>query len=402
MRNMPIKQKKIITNYSLLLFLGIFLYIAGIIISAIFGSYIEYNPIGDIALTNPIFALIFICFLAPIYEELVFRFWGIKKQKNRIIVGVISIIVIYSLIGIFTAIFAIILYALIIYFFRNEILLRNYSFAIVTSILFALAHFENFTFTDYLIALPSYLGISLILAFIVMRYNIFISMIFHAIYNTILLTLGGFFFGVGDTITFQTESFSAELKPVSAFTQKTHFYSLGDSIVYFQRDNLARIGERLIENSWEYNISVFPVSYSTYSLKTELRNNANNVSPSELLKALTKHSSLRVDTIKEDKTVYFLSVDDSNDLNSYKDVDIEAGYIIMQYCQELSKKWNKIIMLEPGFNPRKAVATKRIELLNNDKDIEEEMRNLEKEYKFRFRKIDTVINSINIYEQKFE
>ena len=395
-------MKRIVANHSILLFAGIFLYIAGIIISAIYGSYIEYNPIVDIALTNPIFAFILICFMAPIYEELVFRFWGVKKQRTRIIVGVLSIIVIYLLMGSFAALFAIIFYSLIIYFLRDKILLQNYAFAIITSILFALAHYENFALMDYLIALSSYLGISLILAFVVIRYNIFISIIFHAIYNTILLTLGGFFFSVGDTINFQTESFSAELKPVSAFTQKTHFYSLGDSIVYFQKDNLARIGERLIENSWEYNISVFPVSYSTYSLKTELRNNSNKVSPSELLKALTKHSSLRVDTIKEDKTVYFLSVDDSNDLNSYKDEDIEAGYITMQYCQKLSKKWNKIIMLEPGFNPRKAVATKRIELLNNDKDIEEEMRNLEKEYKFRFRKIDTVINSINIYEQKFE
>ena len=395
-------MKKAIANYSILLFLGIFLYIAGIIISAIFGSYIKHNPIGDFVLTNPLFALILICFLAPVYEELVFRFWGIKKQKTRIIVGVLSIIVIYSLIGIFTALFVIILYSLIIYFLREKILLQNYAFAIITSILFALAHYENFALIDYLIALPSYLGISLILAFIVIRYNIFISMIFHAIYNTILLTLGGFFFGVGNTNNFQTESFSAELKPVSAFTQNTHSYSLGDSIVYFQRDNLARIGERLIENSWEYNISVFPVSYSTYSLKTELRNNANKVSPSELLKALTKHSSLRVDTIKEYKTVYFLSVDDSNDINSYKDDINRTGYIMFQYSEELSKKWGKIIMLEKGQDPFKAVATKPIKLLNNDKNIETEIRNLEKEYKFRFRKTDTIINSINIYEQKFE
>lgn len=392
-------MKKVVANYRLLLFLGLFMYIAGIIISAIYSSYVKYNPIGDFILINSIFALIFICIIVPVYEEILFRFWGIKKRRIRIIVGILSILGIYLLMGIYPALFAIIIYGSIFYFLRNNVLSRNYALAIGTSILFALAHYENFTLVDYLFALPNYIGISLVLSFIVIRYNIFVSMICHGIYNTVLLTLGGFFFGFGNTVSFQTKSFSAELKPVSTFKKVTHYDSVSDTVVYFQRENLARIGYDLIEKSWQYNISVYPTSYSNYSLKTELLNNATKVSPSELLKALTKYSSLRIDTIQECKTVYFLSADESNEINSYKNP--EAGYIISQYCEELSKKWNKVIMLEPGFDPSRAIATKRIELLSTDKKIEEEMHKLEKEYKFKFRKTDTIINSINIYEQKF-
>jgi len=143
-------------------------------------------------------------FVAPIYEEFLFRLLLRPSTKNYILfvatVFILTIIsFLYGTIIFFSILLGVLLLSLVMYFMgdrsRNYIFNKinfKYSFYFST-LFFGLMHLSNFTGNAYIISLFAILLVGpqillgLILGYIRMRFGLIFSIIFHAVVNLSVL-----------------------------------------------------------------------------------------------------------------------------------------------------------------------------------------------------------------------
>ena len=306
---MKINIKK---NYNLLLIVGLALYVLGIILRLIFNldASVEDNPIlGMITDMNGWILIIIIVIIAPIMEEFSFRSWAIKKKWTKYLCLVLATGFISLSFNIYAGIFFALSFTAIIFILKEKPKLQTYSFVILTSLGFALCHHENLDPLNYLIAFPMYFGIALVLCYIALRFKFRYAILTHALYNFSLMLLGGFIIPFGTEITLNQGNYTGKLTPVSGLYSSDNATIIGFKTTIIYRKSLSQIASSLIDKNIDYQYKTYPLGYNFYNFKV-VSKDSKGVDSKSLFKELVKKGNLRVDTISEIKTVYFLKVKD--------------------------------------------------------------------------------------------
>ena len=178
--------------------------------------------------------------VAPIIEEISFRLWGNGKNWT----GIVSIILmalwclnvswLFSLFALCAGIATLII-------FNEDRSKRLFVLMILSSVLFAVAHMDNYGKNIFItiVGVVHKLGFGLVASYLVINHNILWSMGLHILNNSILAIPLGLAFGqVSNTvITIDNENFRLEIQPVLVYNdnicQKNWFLDNTDNNYYF-------------------------------------------------------------------------------------------------------------------------------------------------------------------------
>ena len=190
-----ITKRETQSNITPLLWGGVALWLAsGIILSilAIFGyDYMEQDTLNEmlesLGIVSPVLPFIFVCIIAPIYEEFAFRYWTVGKLSARITSLILSTIVVYLeagsiLIGLGVAVLMFVLMFLVK---KNEMAL-----IISTSAIFSLMHISGFSSisVSVVLGLIQMFAGAVVICCLALRYRFVIAIAIHMINNIIALT----------------------------------------------------------------------------------------------------------------------------------------------------------------------------------------------------------------------
>ena len=163
--------------------------------------------------------VLYIGIIGPIIEELVFRSWG----NGKLWTGISSIILmaLFALpVGWWLSLIAIVCGVFILSCFRDDRKKKLFSLMILSSILFAVAHAGNYNgegqvFFLFVSVLHKF-GFGLVASYLVINYNLFWSMVFHALNNSIGATpfLIGFNSINNEMTVIENEDFRLEMRTV--------------------------------------------------------------------------------------------------------------------------------------------------------------------------------------------
>ena len=165
--------------------------------------------------------IIYIGLVGPVFEEFCFRLWGNAKLWT----GITSVILMSLwclFIGWWLALIAVLCGAAILVLLRADKTKRLFALMLLSSVLFAVMHISNYDGDWFmmLVAVLHKVGMGLVASYLVINYNIFWSMLFHVLNNSILAIPLAFCFQEISTsqVVIENEDCRITLRPV--LTQK--------------------------------------------------------------------------------------------------------------------------------------------------------------------------------------
>ncbi len=390
-------------NYNLLLVIGLALYVLGIILNLIFNldASVEDNPIlGEVADMNGWLFIIATVIIAPIMEEFSFRSFSIKKRWTKYLCLILSTGFISISFNIYAGIFFALSFTAIMFLLKEKPKSQTYSFVILTSLGFALCHYGNLDLLNYLIAFPMYFGLALVLCYIALRFKFRYAILTHALYNFSLMLLGGFIIPFGAEITLNEGNYTGKLTPVSGLNASNRTTTIGGDTTKFYRDLLPSIATNIIDKNTDYQFKTYPKGYNFYNLKVVCKD-SNGVDLKSLFKELVKKGKLRVDTISGIKTVYFLKVKDIEKIKCNKIVKSNNHNIYPNELQAVIYSFAKaqnIIIRVPEELKHTMIQDDNNFFLNKP-ELNQALKNLEKEYGFILTPKQAEVKTIRIFEE---
>lgn len=176
--------------------------------------------------------VIFIGVIAPVYEELVFRLWGIGKNWA----GYTSVVLMALLLLDVAWWLALIVLAVgiaIMIVYRTDRTRRLFSLMLLSSLLFALAHIGNYDSSQnmlmFLVAVLEKFGMGLVASYLVINHNILWSIGLHILNNSIMALLLGVSFNMvaNKSTVIETEEYRITMQPVLTKSQLPNTYNTG-------------------------------------------------------------------------------------------------------------------------------------------------------------------------------
>lgn len=164
--------------------------------------------------------------VAPVLEELGFRGWQVDSRKFKVFSYIIVDIYVVSALGYLVGMPLVLVHAAIIFFkFNNN---RRVWGILYSSLIFSIIHFSNYaSLNSQIIAGVSIFGLGLVMSYITWRFSLLWSIIFHAIYNGLMITISLFY---TSELKIKTEDF--ELLAIQQSKMNKIDYSFGkDSIM---------------------------------------------------------------------------------------------------------------------------------------------------------------------------
>lgn len=396
-------------NYNLLLITGLALYALGIILNIIFNldASIEDNAIlGMVTDINGWLFIILTVIIAPFLEEFSFRSWAIKKKWTKYLCLGLATGFISISFNIYAGIFYALAFSAIKFLLNEKPKTQTYSFAILTSLGFALCHYGNLDLLNYLVSFPMYFGLALVLCYIALRFKFRYAILTHALYNFSLMLLGGFIIPFGENIVLNDGNYNGKLTPVSGLCSYSDSINMiGGKTTNIYRKSLPQIASSLIDNNFDFQYKTYPIGYNLYNLNVVCVDSCG-IDLKNLFKEIVKKGNLRVDTISEIKTVYFLKVKDiekikvkttdpkNKDFFDYDQLQyIVAGFaesqnIIIRVPEELKEVKIKYNVAFYSKNMKPLVK------------LPEALKNVEKEYGFILTPKQAEVKTIRIFEEK--
>ena len=204
--------------------------------------------------------IIYMGLVGPIIEELSFRLWGNGKMWTGI-VSVILMALWCLAVGWLFSLFALCIGIAILMIFKEDKTKRLFALMLLSSILFAVAHMNNYdgNMIMTIVGVVHKLGFGLVASYLVINHNILWSMGLHVV-NNMLLTLP---FGLtlaqtnNTVINIDNESFSLEVRPVlvhnASISQDNSFFADTDSSYYFG-NTAGFAGQAWVYEAWQNGI----------------------------------------------------------------------------------------------------------------------------------------------------
>lgn len=177
---------------------GIALWISGVAFTIV---YFHFNPETDqlkesTHLLNRLqlpkyVVLILTLITAPVLEEFAFRFWTKGKLISKIVShGLIVMFLALSGTNIFVTATASILLFVIFYVIKPTYRYSAIINAVVTSVIFGLIHWSNYTlFQIQAAAVMQTMGVGLILSYIGLKYRFVFCIVVHFLYNLVAVSV---------------------------------------------------------------------------------------------------------------------------------------------------------------------------------------------------------------------
>ena len=272
-----------------------------------------------------------------------------------------------------------------------------------SSLGFALCHYGNLDLENYLAAFPLYLGLALVLSFIAIRTKLRYAILAHSLYNFILLLFSGFIISFGGTTYIEDSNYKGTLSGVSGFYSTDSPDIIFGKRIEIYKASLAKIASYLIENKLDYQFKTYPKDNSVFNLNI-VSKDSNDIDLSSLLKKMTKDYNLRIDTITEIKTVYFLTVKDIDKIKLEKEVKTKDYTIYsdeLQYVVHSFGECQNIIIRVPEELKHIMIKQDSRFLINNMQPLvklPEALKNAEKEYGFILTPKQAEVKTIRIFE----
>lgn len=384
---------------------AILLYVLGIILSIVFDKdlSLEDNPIlGVFNQMNGWLILLAMVVIAPILEELSFRSWAVKKNWTKYLSLVLSSAFMF-LFNPYIALVYFLTFLVIIIFLRKKTKTMLISLAIISSIGFVLAHSGNLETDIFLQTIPMYLGVGLLLSYIALRYKLKHAILTHALYNFIILLLGGFIIPFGDVITLNEGNYNGTLTPVSGLSTQYKTDTYGGYSANIHRKMLPEI-IYMIDFDGKYPIKTYPKGYSFYNLNVKTNDTLSLIDLKALSEELKRKANIRIDTLVELREVYHLEIkdvdiiklneDDFSDLSDIK-LSIELDYII----KTIGRHYDKTIRIPDKYKGLKIIDINKFLNITSDITFEQTLKDLEKEYGITLTPKPTKIKTIRIFEE---
>lgn len=384
---------------------AILLYVLGIILSIVFDKdlSLEDNPIlGVFNQMNGWLILLAMVVIAPILEELSFRSWAVKKNWTKYLSLVLSSAFMF-LFNPYIALVYFLTFLVIIIFLRKKTKTMLISLAIISSIGFVLAHSGNLETDIFLQTIPMYLGVGLLLSYIALRFKLRHAILTHALYNFIILLLGGFIIPFGDVITLNEGNYNGTLTPVSGLSTQYKTDTYGGYSANIHRKMLPEI-IYMIDFDGKYPIKTYPKGYSFYNLNVKTNDTLSLIDLKALSEELKRKANIRIDTLVELREVYHLEIkdvdkiklneDDFSDLSDIK-LSIELDYII----KTIGRHYDKTIRIPDKYKGLKIIDINKFLNITSDITFEQTLKDLEKEYGITLTPKPTKIKTIRIFEE---
>lgn len=204
--------------------------------------------------------VIYMGFLAPIIEEISFRLWGNGKMWTGI-VSVILMALWCLTVGWLFSLFALCMGVAILMIFKEDKTKRLFALMLLSSILFAVAHMNNYdgNMLMTIVGVVHKLGFGLVASYLVINHNILWSMGLHVVNNMLLMLPFGLTLAQtkNTVINIDNESFSLEVRPVlvhnTSISQDNCFFADTDSSYYFG-NTAGFAGQACVYEAWQNGI----------------------------------------------------------------------------------------------------------------------------------------------------
>lgn len=277
------------------------------IITLIFASvsYLLLNSINEDIFSNftknqiviSFFQFLFSALIvAPIFEEIIFRSFFLKSKRKYFLK-------IQFYLGISIYIFITenyYLYSLLFFIFLLDYLNRNKIIIyILNTFVFALIHYNLDDFSSFFSIIPVFfqIGVGFILIWIVINFNLFISILFHFLYNFVMISLMILSLQkptFNEYKVLENELIYLKWKEIPFFNNQNNFVTLSDNLIQIENVEASKIFEILeIDKSKYYFNKISP--FQKISLEIRLNNkNQRKINYGEIPKFL-----LEVELIKE-------------------------------------------------------------------------------------------------------
>lgn len=391
-------------NYRYLIIIAILLYLIGMALNLLinFDEDIMDSPVNKFIIKMPlIYVLLYVLVFAPIVEEIGFRAWGCNKKKWKWISFSVSTIYVFIVNPYFGIIYGG-LFLSIILFLKEKPKQQIFSFLVLTSFSFASLHYANLQLIPFICSFPQYLGIALFLTYLTLRFNLFASIVFHIINNSIYLFAFGLLTPKEEPIKFENKTYSATLTNLSYKSKLEIYSSFASHGDYIKINNLTLhsiVEDLLLDNDTTYYIKENDLmQLKKYDLYAVQKDSSVLINQNELLKDICKIKKIKIDTIQELKEVYFLNIKDWNKvLDNKENIDtnnLKTICPVFNLCSILSSNSKQTIIPEKGIYNKTVIIDNKF--ISNKRPFKEIKRALDSCYTITFRKKDTIVNIIRI------
>lgn len=294
-----------------ILLFGILLIVGSMPLQLIYGGNedLMQSPIDVFmkGMSLPIIILM-ICVLAPITEELAFRYWAAGSKRAKI-VSVVGVFFMTGMVfGYVISIPATIIFAVMSFLMKNKNA-QLISLTVFTSVLFGMLHIDNYNNNNFLFPVIYCTGLGLIAVYCVLRWNIWVAIAFHCVNNLLVLVLSQqMLLGKTDTEIITSDNFDMEISRVQNWSLMPPItsYEMTDSSMTMKNTTMTGIIRELSVKDTGY-LFVDNTDNRLYDLKLNVFNRAN---VDQMRGALIERFDIKFDTIDAMKDYLYLSFSD--------------------------------------------------------------------------------------------
>ena len=308
-----------------MLFVGIALFLIGLIpILVDVGDSTDKKTYFPLISTHGYWiTLLYVCILAPIVEEIVFRIWTIEKKFVWLLSVILQALMYWHLFDWRFAVAVAIVMSICLLIKGDNT--RRVVWAIVTSLTFALAHFVNrgtpIAWTGWLLYAGN-VGFGLLASWLGLTFSLIWSMVAHICWNSICLATIFIVF-LSYNRSFSTEDFSMNFHPILGQVKRPVLTE--DTIVLY--NTVAGCADFLTQmrniNDTTFNTIDGPTMYVDHSeveIPCKLEVVRHTQAPFDydwIVKRLEESGLMKIDTTYENK--WLLTVEDEELLASKLD-----------------------------------------------------------------------------------
>ncbi|MFA6705547.1 MAG: CPBP family intramembrane glutamic endopeptidase [Bacteroidales bacterium] len=398
-------KKYLKKNYNWLWISAVLSYLLGMILGIVFEKEISIqdNPILEqISSLNGWLFLITAVVIAPILEEFSFRSWAINKKWTKYLSLVASSAFLFF-INPYISIVYFLAFLLVVLLLKNKPKTMLISLAIISSLGFVLAHSENLELSVYIISIPTYLSIALLLSFVAIRFKFRYAILTHSIYNFSLFLIGGFIIPFGDTITLNEGNYKGTLTPISGLTSQYTTNNYGGYGANINRKMLPEIVSMLYFDS-PYTIKTYPMFYSFYNLKVKTNDTLNRIDLHQLNQEIIRKTNIKIDTILEEKEVYNIEIVDlkkfeQNIIDTAIEYDIKKHLYLKYLLKTISNHYEIPLNIDEKYYDIKLRDNNKFLYFNNQSTLKKTIKDLEKYYGISLKLKKSKVKTIRIFEK---
>jgi len=314
-------MKKIFENTEkLFLYTGIFAFLLGLVLLSYCGKHENsQQPLFVyLMIFPPIFSLSLVLVFASIIEEFAFRGWIIKNKAGKIVSYIGILVFMYLTFNSYLLLSLISATIFVVFFIIKNDKWKTTSRIIITSLLFGLVHFYNYSdsFTR-LFSIIQLIGLSFIISYVGLKFGFWYCTLVHFLNNLIAMLILFIFLNTDYTGNFENNSYQAKLTktPLTDFSFGSMNVTSNKFISY--NSHITKIAERVADHGSKTIFKSHITNLTKYKFTAIAKK--DTINQKQLFDDIIKHANLKLDTTYEE--AYIMSISDTAKLYNIKELE---------------------------------------------------------------------------------